>query len=169
MSLAADLNAAARIEGRFILRSGAVSDHYFDKYRFESDPVLLRRIARRMIELLPARTEILAGVELGGVPIATAMSLESGLPAVFVRKAAKSYGTCRAVEGADLDGRRVAMIEDVISTCGAIAEAVAFVRAAGGEVCAVVCAVWRGPGAPAIATLPELPIYAAFGHSELHP
>jgi orotate phosphoribosyltransferase len=169
MSLAADLTAAARIEGEFVLRSGAVSDHYFDKYRFESQPDLLRRIAHRMIGLLPAGTELLAGVELGGVPLATAMSLESGMPVVFVRKAAKTYGTCRAVEGADVDGRRVVMIEDVISTGGAIAEAVAHVRAAGGDVRGVICAVWRGAGPPALAALPGLPIHAAFDQSELHP
>jgi orotate phosphoribosyltransferase len=71
-----------------------------------------------MLPLIPKGAEILAGLELGGVPIATAMSLESGLPAAFVRKKAKEYGTCRAVEGADVHGRNVVMIEDVITTGG---------------------------------------------------
>ncbi len=165
--LAADLVAAAHLTGRFVLRSGAISGEYFDKFRFESDPQLLRRIARRMIDLLPAGTEVLAGLELGGVPIATAMSLESGLPAVFVRKARKTYGTCRAVEGAQIDGRRLAVIEDVISTGGAIGDAAVLMREEGGIIGAVVCAVWRGTGNPAIAVLPDTPVHAAFLQSEL--
>lgn len=84
--LAQCINRVSRLEGSFVLRSGQHATHYFDKYRFEADPALLRRIARRMLDLLPSNTEVLAGLELGGVPIATAMSLESGLPAVFVRK-----------------------------------------------------------------------------------
>jgi orotate phosphoribosyltransferase len=166
-ALAADLVAAAHLTGHFVLRSGATSTEYFDKFRFESDPALLRRIARRMLELLPATTEILAGLELGGVPIATAMSLESGLPAVFVRKARKTYGTCRAVEGAAIEGATLAVIEDVISTGGAIGEAAALMRAEGGIIGSVVCAVWRGAGAPAIAALPDTPVHAAFLQSEL--
>ena len=165
--LAADLVAAAHLTGRFVLRSGAISAEYFDKFRFESSPDLLRRIARRMLELVPAETQVLAGLELGGVPIATAMSLESGLPVVFVRKARKTYGTCQAVEGADINGRTLAIIEDVISTGGAIGEAALHMREEGGIIGSVVCAVWRGAGAPAIAVLPGMPVHAAFLQSEL--
>ena len=71
--LAQDINRVSRLEGSFVLRSGQISAHYFDKYRFEADPALLRRVAERMLALVPADTEILAGLELGGVPIATAM------------------------------------------------------------------------------------------------
>ncbi len=165
--LAADLNAAARLTGRFVLRSGAVSDEYFDKFRFESDPALLRRVARRMLALIPTDTDALAGLELGGVPIATAMALESGLPAVFVRKAAKAYGTCRAVEGLEVAGLNLAIVEDVISTGGAIADGAAHLRAEGARIVGVVCAVWRGAGDPSIAALPGLPVWAAFLKSEL--
>lgn len=84
--MGADTNAIARLHGTFRLRSGQTSTEYFDD-RFESNPMLLRRVAQRMLQLVPAGTEVLAGLELGGVPIATATSLESGLPAVFVRKA----------------------------------------------------------------------------------
>ena len=165
--LAADLTAAALLKGRFVLRSGTVSDHYFDKYRFESDPALLRRIAGRMVRLLPSDTEILAGLELGGVPIATAMSLECGLPAVFVRKTAKTYGTCQAVEGGDIAGRRIVMIEDVISTGGAVFDAAELLIAAGGVLAGIICAVWRGEGEPALKTLPGVRVSAAFVQSEL--
>ena len=165
--LALDINAASRLTGKFKLRSGQVSEEYFDKYRFESDPRLLRRIALSMLPLVPESTEVLAGLELGGVPIVTAMSLESGLAAAFVRKAAKDYGTCQAVEGIDVRGRRVVIIEDVISTGGAVLDATALIRGAGGVVVAVVCAIWRGEGRPSIKGLPDLPVFPALTKAEL--
>jgi orotate phosphoribosyltransferase len=122
-TLATDIRSAALLQGQFRLRSGQVSSTYFDKYRFEADPVLLKRVAAEMIPLLPKGTQVLAGLELGGVPIATAISLATGIPTAFVRKKAKDYGTCLAVEGGNIRGRRVVLIEDVITTGGAVAEA----------------------------------------------
>ncbi len=97
--LARQMDAASRIHGQFRLRSGTVSGEYFDKYRFESEPELLAAIADGLAELIPPGIDALAGLELGGVPIATALSLRTGLPVVFVRKQPKSYGTCRLAEG----------------------------------------------------------------------
>jgi orotate phosphoribosyltransferase len=165
--LAKDIVAVAQLHGTFKLRSGQSSSEYFDKYRFESDPALLRRVASRMLRLLPSDTQVLAGLELGGVPIATAMSLESGLPAVFVRKKAKDYGTCQAVEGADVRGRRTALIEDVITTGGAVSEAATLLRTAGAEVITVICAIWRGDGLPRVANLPDVPILPALTRADL--
>lgn len=165
--LARQINAVARLEGRFVLRSGQIASHYFDKYRFESDPRLLARVAERMLALVPAGTELLAGLELGGVPIAAAMSLASGLPAVFVRKEAKSYGTRRAIEGGDVRGRKVAIVEDVITTGGAVVDAARLLQADGAELLAVVCAIWRGDGTPGIAALPGTPVWAAFTAADL--
>ena len=166
-TLAAEINAIARLEGSFLLRSGQTSSHYFDKYRFEAEPALLARVAALMLTLLPAGTEVLAGLELGGVPIATAMSLQSGLPAVFVRKAAKPYGTRRAVEGGDIAGRKVTIIEDVITTGGAVSDAAGLLRADGAELLAVVCAIWRGQGEPGIAALPGLAVIPALTEAQL--
>ena len=166
-TLAAEINAIARLEGSFLLRSGQTSSHYFDKYRFEAEPALLARVAARMLTLLPPDTQVLAGLELGGVPIATAMSLQSGLPAVFVRKAAKPYGTRRAVEGGDIAGRKVTIIEDVITTGGAVSDAAGLLRADGAELLAVVCAIWRGQGEPAIAALPGLAVLPALTEAQL--
>ncbi|WP_312163067.1 orotate phosphoribosyltransferase [Phenylobacterium sp.] len=158
--LAADLDAAARLTGDFVLRSGARATEYFDKYRFEADPALLSRVAAAMIPLVPEDAQVLAGVELGGVPIATAMSLAGGKPAAFVRKEAKTYGTCLAVEGGDLTGKRVVIVEDVISTGGAVRDAKARLDEAGAVTVAVVCALWRGPMPPAIAGL-DVPVLPA--------
>ena len=166
-ALAADVDAAARLTGTFVLRSGATASEYFDKYRFEADPRLLSRVAAAMIRLVPAEVEVLAGVELGGVPIATAMSLASGLPAAFVRKQAKTYGTRLAVEGGDLTGKQVAIIEDVISTGGAVRDAKARLDEAGAITVAVVCAVWRGPLPARIEGL-EVPVLSALTLEDLN-
>lgn len=165
--LARDMALISTLEGEFVLRSGQISHRYFDKYRFEGDPALLRRLAKAMSTLLPTETEIVAGLELGGVPIATAISLETGLPAAFVRKEAKTYGTCRAIEAQDIAGRKVTFIEDIISTGGAVADAHALADAEGADILGVVCAIWRGEGNPAITGVPGLPVYPLFTRDDL--
>lgn len=166
-NLASRVNAASRLEGKFTLRSGQVATHYFDKYRFEADPNLLRAVAHRMVGLLPSGTEVLAGLELGGVPIATAMSLQSGLPVVFVRKEAKTYGTCRAVEGGDLQHRKTVIIEDVISTGGAVRDATVLLQSEGAELLGVVCAIWRGDGPAMISGVEGLQVIPLFTSADL--
>ncbi|PWW04895.1 orotate phosphoribosyltransferase [Paenibacillus cellulosilyticus] len=118
--LAAQIYNIAHLTGHFTLRSGNTSDHYFDKYLFESNPTILAAIADQLAPLIPAGTEILAGLEVGGIPIATALALKTGIPAVFVRKKAKEYGTCKLAEGTDIAGKRVCIIEDVVTTGGQI-------------------------------------------------
>lgn len=120
MSLPTRLYEAAHLTGEFVLRSGMIATEYFDKYRFEGDPRLLAELTPLLAALLPADAEVLAGLELGGVPLAAALSLNTGLPACFVRKKAKEYGTRRLAEGADISGRRVVIIEDVATTGGQI-------------------------------------------------
>lgn len=143
--LAADIDATCRLTGQFTLRSGQQATEYFDKYLFEAQPELLARVAERMVGLLPEGTELLGGLELGGVPIATILSARTGLPALFVRKKAKEYGTCKLAEGPDVAGRRVTLIEDVITTGGAVRDATRELRAAGAVVEVVVCAIDRSP------------------------
>jgi orotate phosphoribosyltransferase len=167
--LARDIAKVATLTGTFLLRSGETSSTYFDKYRFESNPELLKRVAAKMIPLLPTDAEVLAGLELGGVPIATAISLATGMPAAFVRKEAKNYGTCLAVEGSNVAGKRVVLIEDVIKTGGAVVGAVKLVEAAGGNVIGIVCAIWRGYGVPGIASLPNITVTAAMTKDDLLP
>jgi orotate phosphoribosyltransferase len=144
-TLASDIDAACRLTGSFVLRSGRVSDEYFDKYLFEAQPALLDRVATAMVELLPEDTELLGGLELGGVPIATMISAKTGLPALFVRKEAKEYGTAKLAEGPDVAGRRVLLVEDVITTGGAVRDAAGALRKLGALVEAVVCAIDRSP------------------------
>ncbi|MEO9322655.1 orotate phosphoribosyltransferase [Nocardioides sp. C4-1] len=144
-SLAADINATCRLSGEFTLRSGQVSDTYFDKYLFEADPLLLGRVAREMVQLLPHDTDLLGGLEMGGIPIATVVSAITGTSTLFVRKEAKTYGTCKLAEGPSFEGKRVTLIEDVITTGGAVRDATRALRAAGAIVDVVVCAIDRSP------------------------
>ncbi len=143
--LARDIDACCRLTGEFTLRSGQRATEYFDKYLFESDPVLLGRVADQMVDLVPAGTELLGGLELGGVPIATALSARTRLPALFVRKTAKEYGTCKLAEGAEVAGRRVTLVEDVITTGGAVRDATRALRDGGAIVEVVLCAIDRSP------------------------
>lgn len=119
-ALARQIYERTHLTGTFTLRSGAVSNEYFDKYLFESDPVLLRAVVEALVPLVPSGVDALAGLELGGVPIATMLSQVTGLPVLFVRKEAKTYGTCRLAEGGELDGRRLAVVEDVVSSGGQV-------------------------------------------------
>lgn len=144
-ALAADIDAICRLTGEFTLRSGQVADTYFDKYLFEAQPALLDRVAAQMVGLLPEGTELLGGLELGGIPIATMVSARTGLPALFVRKQAKEYGTAKLAEGPDVAGRRVTIIEDVITTGGAVRDATNALRELGALVEVVVCAIDRSP------------------------
>ncbi|WP_426245719.1 orotate phosphoribosyltransferase [Nocardioides sp. LHG3406-4] len=145
-TLAADIDACCRLRGEFTLRSGQVASEYFDKYLFESDPALLARVAARMVHLLPAGTELLGGLEMGGIPIVTVLSADTGLPALFVRKKAKEYGTCKLAEGPDVEGRRITLVEDVLTTGGAVRDATRALRERGAIVEVVVCAIDRSPG-----------------------
>jgi orotate phosphoribosyltransferase len=146
VALAREIDAHCRLTGEFTLRSGQVASEYFDKYLFETDPDLLARVAAAMVPLLPPGTELLGGLEMGGIPIVTVVSGQTRLPALFVRKEAKAYGTCKLAEGPGVGGRRVTLIEDVITTGGAVRNATVALREAGATVDTVVCAIDRSPG-----------------------
>jgi orotate phosphoribosyltransferase len=144
--LAHDIDARCRLRGEFTLRSGQRTTEYFDKYLFESDPGLIRRVAGQMAGLVPDGTALLGGLELGGVPLAAVLSQLTGLPALFIRKQAKTYGTCRLAEGGDPRRRSVTLVEDVITTGGAVLAAATALRELGATVTTVVCAIDRSPG-----------------------
>ena len=142
--LKAEIQHLCLLQGEFKLRSGQTSTHYFDKYRFEAQPRLLTEVAKQMQDLIPTDTEALAGLELGGVPVATALSLETGLPTVFVRKKPKEYGTCQFAEGLEISGKRLCVIEDVITTGGQVVESCQDLRAVGAQIDHVLCVINRG-------------------------
>lgn len=143
-TLATEIVKKARLSGHFKLRSGQTSNVYFDKYKFESDPTLLAEIADLMAPLIPKDTQVLAALEMGGIPIGTALSLKTGLPITFVRKKAKEYGTEKIAEGADIQGRKVCMIEDVITTGGQVFLSLKDLQGLGANVTHVLCVIDRG-------------------------
>jgi orotate phosphoribosyltransferase len=147
--LRAALREHAYLEGDFLLRSGKRSRYYLDKYRFETRPDLLaalgERIAAAVREHAPEANR-LAGPELGAVALAAAGSLASGLPFLIVRKAAKEYGTSKRLEGVYSEGEYVCLVEDVVTSGGALLEAVHALRDAGLVVRTAVCVVDREEG-----------------------
>jgi orotate phosphoribosyltransferase len=128
-----------------------VSTTYFDKYLFEADPGLLREVAAAAVRLVPPGTEVLAGLELGGVPVATALSLATGLPAAFVRKEAKKYGTAKLAEGAEIAGRRVLIVEDIVTTGGQVVLSARDLRERGATLVGALCVIDRSDGAHQLA------------------
>jgi orotate phosphoribosyltransferase len=142
--LAQRLYGVSHLTGSFKLRSGQVSSQYFDKYLFESDPELLSAIAVHLSRLIPSGTEVLAGLEMGGIPVATALSLRTGLPVVFVRKKAKDYGTCKLAEGLAIHSKQVCIIEDVVTTGGQIILSANELKSFGAIIKPVMCVIQRG-------------------------
>lgn len=144
--LAADIARVALLHGDFLLSSGRRSSWYLDKYRFETEPRLLRRIAVGLARELDPGTDRLAGPELGAVALVAAVALETGLPFVIVRKAAKEHGGSREIEGILQPGERVSVVEDVITSGGQALAAARRVTAAGGEVHQILAVVDRDEG-----------------------
>lgn len=152
--LAAAIYNTAHITGDFLLRSGTRSTEYFDKYLFEAKPALLKAIAEHLAPLVPAGTDVLCGLELGGVPLATALSIHTGIPAAFVRKKAKEYGTCKIAEGSDINGKNILVVEDVITSGGQVVLSAADLRAHGANIVGAVCVIDReSGGADALKTI----------------
>ncbi len=165
--LAARVYRAAHITGTFTLRSGAVSNEYFDKYLFEADPALLDDLARALVPHVPSGIDALAGLELGGIPIATMLSQHTRLPARYVRKQAKDYGTCRLAEGGEIAGQRLLIVEDVVTSGGAILDAARELRAQGAQLGPVVCVIDRESGGRENLAEAGLTLTALFTMSEL--
>ncbi|MEO8570139.1 MAG: orotate phosphoribosyltransferase [Chloroflexota bacterium] len=144
-----ELLDAALLRGDFLLSSGARSDYYLDKYRFETRPALLRSLAERLADLVPADVDRLAGTELGAVALATAVSLQTGLPFVIVRKVEKEYSTAKLIEGELVPGEMILVLEDVITTGTQSIKAADRVVAAGGIVAGILAVVDRQEGGEA--------------------
>jgi uridine monophosphate synthetase len=132
-SVALELHRIGAVRfGDFVLKDGRHSPFYIDLRVLIGHPAVLRRAAQAMLACAAAlRFDCLAGIPYGGLPIAVAMSLESGCPLVYPRKEAKAYGTRRQVEGVFQAGDRALAIDDVITTGGAKLEAIALLREAG--------------------------------------
>lgn len=143
------LFSRALLRGEFTLRSGATSDRYFDKYRVTCDPELLGPVATRLAQTLtrvaPDAVRIVAP-ELGAVPLAAALALESDVPFAIVRGTAKSYGTANRIEGPTVGGEVAVLVEDVVTSGGAALDALEVARDAGLVVTRALCVLDRDGG-----------------------
>ena len=167
MTLASRVFAASHLTGTFVLRSGRTADRYFDKYRFESDPSLLAAIVEELAPLVPPSTDGLAGLELGGVPIATMLSAHTGLPSFFVRKQAKKYGTERICEGGDIRGMRLLLVKDVVTTGGQILLSAQDLRAEGAVASHALCVIDRESGGVEVTRAEGIELRSLFTMSSL--
>lgn len=160
----------ALLRGTFRLRSGAVSDRYFDKYRVTCDPTLLAPVAAWMSQLMSEHagdcTRIVAP-ELGAVPLATALSIECGVAFVIVREQSKSHGTANVIEGPFTRGERAVLVEDVVTSGGAALQALHAAREAGLEVAHALCLLDRGEGGRAALRDAGVELHALLTRSEL--
>jgi orotate phosphoribosyltransferase len=144
--LGRELVKASYLKGDFVLRSGKRSNRYFDKFLFETEPALLKRLGKHLATLVPADTQRLAAPELGAVLLGGAVSMEMGLPLVLVRKEPKGYGTSKQIEGRFAAGDRVTVIEDVVTTGGDSLRSAQVLRDAGVDVIHLVVVLDRGEG-----------------------
>jgi len=165
--LGAKLREHALLEGDFVLRSGRRSRYYLDKYRFETRPDILAALGERIAAAADPDAVRLAGPELGAVALAAAASLASGLPFVIVRKAAKEHGTSNRLEGVYEEGEVVCLVEDVVTSGGALLEAVEALRGAGLVVRSAVCVVDREEGGSEALAENGVRLRSIFGASEL--
>ncbi len=146
-TLAKRIREVAYLEGDFTLRSGKKSRYYLDKYLFETQPDILAALGARMAARRGPAVTRLAGAELGGVSLAAAASLASGLPFAIIRNAKKDYGTSKMVEGQLLPGDVVLLVEDIATTGGQVLEAAKVIAAAGASVDKIVAVIDRQEGA----------------------
>jgi orotate phosphoribosyltransferase len=148
-ALAKRVKEASYLEGDFLLRSGKRSKYYMDKYLFETQPDILAALGSRFAARRGPATTLIAGAELGGVALAAAASLASGLPFVIVRNSKKDYGTSKMIEGKISAGDRVLLVEDIATTGGQVLEAAKILTDAGAVVEKIVAVIDRLEGARA--------------------
>ena len=165
--LAKKIYQISHITGEFLLRSGAVSNEYFDKYLFESQPEIIREIGEEMSRLLPSQVDAIAGLEMGGIPIATIISQIVNVPTLFVRKKAKEYGTRKLVEGGDVRDKKIVIIEDVVTSGGQILLSVKDLRQLGANIDTVLCVIDRESGGKENLAKEGLELKSLFKMSEL--
>lgn len=141
------IKETAYLEGDFTLRSGKKSKYYLDKYLFETQPDILAALGDLFAKRTTTSTTLIAGAELGGVPLAAATSLASGKPFVIIRNAKKDYGTSKPFEGKLHDGDRVLLVEDIATTGGQVLEAAKLITEIGAKVERIVAVIDRQQGA----------------------
>lgn len=160
----------AVVYGRVTLSSGREADYYVDLRRatlhHEAAP-LIGKLLRQLTS--DWEFDAVGGLTLGADPVATAIMHASGRPidAFVVRKAAKDHGMQRQIEGPDITGRRVVVVEDTTTTGASPTTAVTAARAIGAEVVGVATIVDRATGADAVIAELGVPYRFLLGLADL--
>jgi len=165
--LALRIREAAYLEGDFTLRSGRKSKYYLDKYLFETQPDILRSLSELFARFIRPTTTLIAGAELGGVALAAAASLASGIPFVIIRNAKKDYGTSKPFEGPLSAADSVLVVEDIATTGGQVLEAAKFISGLGAKVERIVAVIDRQEGARENIQSAGFPFDALFTKADL--
>lgn len=165
------IEETCKITGNFILRSGQQTNYYFDKYLLESDPQLLKMTAQEMIvKLVNERGNLnfdyFAGLETGGIPLATMLSQLTNIPTLFVRKTRKTYGTKKIAEGPDFNGKWVCIVEDVITTGGQVRDSFQRLINDGAKIDTTVCAILRDIAGKELIDACGMNLYYAFDFTQ---
>ncbi len=157
----------AVVHGKVTLSSGREADYYIDLRRITLDAEAAPLVGQVMLDTTAdLEYDAVGGLTLGADPVATSMLHVAAargrrLDAFVVRKAQKTHGMQRRIEGPDIAGRRVLVVEDTSTTGGSPLTAVEAAREAGAEVVAVATIVERGAAsAIADAGLAYLPAYS---------
>lgn len=132
--------------GRFVLTSGAISDYYIDIKKASTDPKTLKTIAQEMSKYTTGY-DLLAGMELGAVPLVVALSLKTGIPYVIIRKEKHRHGTEKQIEGGNVKDKNVLVIEDVTTSGGSVVKTIQILRVNNAKVDKALVVVDRGSGA----------------------
>ena len=134
--------------GKFTLASGKESNYYVNMKMAITNPEILKQVAKIVSnEIVEDKIDKIAGPALGAVPIATAISLESSIPMLMIRKAKKGYGTAKLIEGELVEGDSVVVVEDVTTTGGSLIKAINAIKDNGGIVKKAIVVVDRDEGA----------------------
>jgi len=160
------MKKTALLSGEFTLRSGKKSNWYFDKYRFEGIPSIMRSVAHHMARLIPPGIDRLAGIELGGIPMCTALSLETDLPSMFIRKKAKDYGTAAQIEGVYDKTDKILVVEDVVTTGGQAIIMIKQLREEGLDITGVVAVLNRNEGSTEAFEAENIPFWSLFSRED---
>jgi orotate phosphoribosyltransferase len=162
------LHDVALVHEEFALADGGRLNSYFDEYQLAADPQLLSDVALGMAQLIPAPVQVLAGVELGGVPLAVALSAATRLPSAFLRRTAKPYGSHRQIEGAAVEGRRLVLVDDVVRTGRQLLHLAEILRAHGAIVSDALCVLERPLGGREKLARQGINLWALVTEAELH-
>lgn len=165
--LAKKIYQTSHLTGEFVGRSGVTLQEYFDKYLFEANPEILDAVCTQMNNLIPQNISVLAGLEMGGIPIATLLSQKSNLPTLFIRKKAKEHGTCKFAEGGEIQNRKIVIIEDVVTSGGQIILSTNDLRKDGADIEHAICVIDRESGGKEKLAKEGIKLISLFTISEL--